>query len=91
MINDDAFEKREEIECLVVGGTISTKAATRSKNVSSADSSEETEESDADEDVREDEVEAYGEDDLDCWSFSSTISTLTIVVDDERIKKASVT
>jgi len=59
-----------------VGGTMSTRAAIRSKKVSSAESSEETEERDADDDVREESEEAYGE---AATSFSSTISTLTMM------------
>lgn len=53
-----ALEKRDEIECLVVGGTMSTSAATRSKNVSSCESSDDTDEREADEEAAEDEEEA---------------------------------
>lgn len=56
--NEVALEKRDEIECLVVGGTISTSAATRSKNVSFCESSEETEEREVDEEAAEDEEDA---------------------------------
>ena len=65
------------IECLVLGGTMSMSAVSRSYKVS-ASGSETMESSESVEDVRDDDDEAYvlfG----DVSSFSSTISTLTIV------------
>jgi len=44
--------------CLVVGGTISLRATTRSKNDSSTDRSESTDESDSELECLEDEEEA---------------------------------
>lgn len=67
---------REVILCRVVGGTMSTRAAMRSKKVSSLDISESTEERDSEESLAAEEPDAYGEFD----SFSSTISTLTIMI-----------
>lgn len=58
LTKEAVFETREAMLCRAVGGTMSTSAAIRSKMVSSADNSEETEESDSVEEVREDEEEA---------------------------------
>ena len=75
LTKEAVFERRVEMLCLVVGGTMSLRAARRSKKDSSTETSESTEESDAELDVRDDEEEAYGE----LCSFSSTISTLTMM------------
>jgi len=53
LTTEAVFDTREEIACLVVGGTMSTRAAIRSKNDSSAEISDETEEREAEEDVLE--------------------------------------
>jgi len=47
-----------EMECLVVGGTISLRATTRSKNDSSTDGSESTDESDSELECLDDDDEA---------------------------------
>jgi len=65
-MSDVAFETRVEIVWRVVGGTMSTSAVRRSYNVSSWESSDDTEERDADEDVRDEEEDAYGEDPESC-------------------------
>jgi len=77
-INDAVFEMRDEIVWRVVGGTMSTRAARRSKSVSSAETSEETDEREAEDDVRDEEVDAYG-DELGFASLSVTISILTMM------------
>lgn len=58
VITEAVFERREEMEWRVDGGTISTRAAMRSKRVSSVESSDETEERDAEDEVRDEESEA---------------------------------
>ena len=49
---------REAMEWRVVGGTMSTRAATRSKKDSSTDISDSTDDMDAEDDVRESDDEA---------------------------------
>lgn len=58
LTKEAVFETREDMLWRAVGGTMSTRAAIRSKKVSSADNSEETEESDSVDELREDEEEA---------------------------------
>jgi len=52
------FDTREAMEWRVVGGTMSTRAATRSKKDSSTDISDSTDDMDAEDDVRESDDEA---------------------------------
>lgn len=55
--NEVALETLVEMECRVVGGTMSTKATMRSTKDSSA-KSDETEDNDTDDDVLDEEEEA---------------------------------
>jgi hypothetical protein len=79
-LRKDAVEETfEEMECRVAGGTMSTRAATRSKKDSLAEESEATEERESVDEAGEEEWELYGEFLPVVVSLSSTISTLTIV------------
>lgn len=69
-----AEEKPEEMLCRVLGGMMSTRAASLSAKVSSTERSDSTEERESVLAEWAEAEEAYGE----LSSFSSTISTLTI-------------
>ena len=58
---------------------MSLRAAMRSKRDSSTGESDSTEDRETEEEVRDEWGDAYGEE-WACWSFSSTISTLTMAV-----------
>jgi len=62
--NEAVLDRRDEMVWRVEGGTMSTRAESRSNRDSSSaavESCDEMEDSEAEEEVREEEVDAYGE------------------------------